>query len=106
MSSTYYLVLACGVLAVAYGAIAIKSIMAQPTGTERMQEIAAAVQEGAAAYLKRQYITIGIVGVVVCVLLGLRLGMSVAVGFAIGAVLSGITGFIGMHVSVRANVRT
>ena len=106
MSSTYYLVLACGVLAVAYGAIAIKSIMAQPAGTERMQEIAAAVQEGAAAYLKRQYITIGIVGVVVCVLLGLRLGMSVAVGFAIGAVLSGITGFIGMHVSVRANVRT
>ncbi len=106
MSSTYYLVLACGVLAVAYGAIAIKSIMAQPTGTELMQEIAAAVQEGAAAYLKRQYITIGIVGVVVCVLLGLRLGMSVAVGFAIGAVLSGITGFIGMHVSVRANVRT
>ena len=106
MSSTYYLVLACGMLAVAYGAIAIKSIMAQPTGTERMQEIAAAVQEGAAAYLKRQYTTIGIVGVVVCILLGLRLGLPVAIGFAIGAVLSGVTGFIGMHVSVRANVRT
>ncbi|MCK5167585.1 MAG: sodium/proton-translocating pyrophosphatase, partial [Rhodospirillaceae bacterium] len=106
MSSTYYLILACGLLAVAYGAIAIRSIMALPTGTDRMQEIAAAVQEGAAAYLKRQYTTIGIVGVVVCILLGLRLGLPVAIGFAIGAILSGLTGFIGMHVSVRANVRT
>lgn len=66
MLSTYYLVLACGVLAVAYGAFAVKSIMSLPTGTDRMQEIAAAVQEGAAAYLKRQYMTIGVVGVVVC----------------------------------------
>ena len=106
MSSTYYLVLACGAIAVVYGAVAIKSIMALPAGNERMQEIAAAVQEGAGAYLKRQYTTIGIVGVVVCVLLGLRLGVPVAVGFAIGAILSGVTGFIGMHVSVRANVRT
>ncbi|MDH5188049.1 MAG: sodium-translocating pyrophosphatase [Rhodospirillaceae bacterium] len=106
MSSTYYLVLACGAIAVAYGAIAIKSIMSLPAGNERMQEIAAAVQEGAGAYLKRQYTTIGVVGIVVCALLAWRLGAPVAIGFAIGAILSGVTGFIGMHVSVRANVRT
>jgi len=106
MSNVYLLVMACGVLAVLFGAYATRSILAAPAGNERMQEIATAIQEGAAAYLKRQYITIGVVGVVVCVLLGLRLGLSVAVGFAIGAVLSGITGFIGMHISVRANVRT
>ncbi|MCK5446445.1 MAG: sodium-translocating pyrophosphatase, partial [Rhodospirillaceae bacterium] len=106
MSSIYLLVIGCGVLAVIYGAYATRSIMALPDGNERMREIASAVQEGAAAYLKRQYITIGIVGVVVCVLLGLRLGLPAAIGFAIGAVLSGVTGFIGMHVSVRANVRT
>jgi K(+)-stimulated pyrophosphate-energized sodium pump len=106
MESLYYLVIACGVLAVLYGAYATRAVLAAPAGTERMQEIAAAVQEGAGAYLKRQYTTIGIVGIVVCVLLGLRLGGAVAIGFAIGALLSGLTGFIGMLISVRANVRT
>src|SRR3989339_221480 len=106
MESLYYLVIACGVLAVLYGAYATRAVLAAPAGTERMQEIAAAIQEGAGAYLKRQYTTIGVVGIVVCVLLGLRRGGAVAVGFAIGAVLSGLTGFIGMLISVRANVRT
>ena len=106
MSMTYYMVLASGLLAVLYGAYAIRSVLAQPAGNDRMQEIAAAVQEGAAAYLNRQYATIAAVGVVIGLLLGWQLGMAVAGGYFIGAILSGVAGYIGMHVSVRANVRT
>jgi K(+)-stimulated pyrophosphate-energized sodium pump len=104
--SLYTLVIACGVLALLYGAYAIRSVLSAPAGNARMQEIAAAIQEGAAAYLNRQYTTVAVVGAVVGILLGLKLGMTVAVGYFIGAVLSGVAGYIGMNVSVRANVRT
>src|SRR3954468_135964 len=100
------IVIACGVLAVLYGIYGIRRIVGMPAGNDRMQAIAAAIQEGANAYLNRQYTTIGIVGVVICVLLGFTLGIYVAVGFAVGSVLSGVAGYVGMNVSVRANVRT
>jgi K(+)-stimulated pyrophosphate-energized sodium pump len=100
------LVIACGVLAVLYGVYATRRIIALPTGNARMQEIAAAIQEGAGAYLNRQYTTIGIAGLVVAVILGATLGVTVALGFVIGAILSGVAGYVGMNVSVRANVRT
>ncbi|HLH95354.1 MAG TPA: sodium-translocating pyrophosphatase [Xanthobacteraceae bacterium] len=101
-----WIIILCGLLAVGYGIWATSSVMAADAGSPKMQEISAAVREGAQAYLKRQYTTIGGVGVVICIIVAWFLGPSVAVGFAIGAVLSGVTGFIGMNVSVRANVRT
>ena len=106
MSFVVWFVIACGLLSLAYGAWAYRSVMAAPTGNDRMREIAAAIQEGAQAYLKRQYTTIAIVGAVVFVFLFAVLGGAVALGFAIGAVLSGAAGFIGMNVSVRSNLRT
>src|SRR5450631_3686890 len=99
------LIIACGLLAIVYGIWAIWSVMQADPGNAKMQEISAAVREGAQAYLKRQYATIGLVGVVIFVILGFTLGWLVAVGFLVGALLSGATGFIGMNVSVRANVR-
>ena len=104
MTALWVIVL-CGALSIVYAIWATSSVLKADAGNARMQEIAAAVAEGAQAYLKRQYMTIGMVGIVIFALLAYFLGMLVAVGFLIGAVLSGAAGFIGMNVSVRANVR-
>jgi len=106
MNSVIYLIIACGVLSVVYAAWAIQSVMSADAGNKRMQEIAGHIREGATAYLTRQYLTIAIVGAVVFVIAWLLLSGTAAIGFAIGAILSGAAGFIGMLVSVRANVRT
>ncbi|HSG66477.1 MAG TPA: sodium/proton-translocating pyrophosphatase, partial [Gammaproteobacteria bacterium] len=101
-----WLALGAALLAIAYGMVSITWILGQSAGNERMQEIAAAVQEGAKAYMDRQYLTISVVGVVLFVVLGLALDWATAGGFAIGAIFSALAGYIGMFVSVRANVRT
>jgi len=101
-----WLAIGAGALAVVYGVVSMVQIIALPAGNARMQEIAAAIQAGAQAYLNRQYMTIGIVGVALFVVLGLALDWPSAGGFAVGAILSGLTGYIGMNISVRANVRT
>jgi len=106
MSNYLWLVIAAGALGVLYGAIQTAALMKASTGNERMREIAAAIQEGASAYLRRQYMTIGVVGVVILIAAWLLIGQWAALGFLIGAVLSGAAGFAGMLISVRANVRT
>jgi K(+)-stimulated pyrophosphate-energized sodium pump len=106
MSGAFWLIIACGALAIVYGIVAYRQVVAAPAGNETMRGIAAAIAEGAAAYLNRQYRTIAIVGVVVTAVLVFTLGLHVALGFVVGAVLSGAAGYVGMNVSVRANVRT
>ena len=106
MSLELWLVIAAGLLAIVYGVFTVNSVMSMSTGSERMKEIAGAIQEGAQAYLNRQYTTIAAVGAVVFLVLLVLLDLTTAVGFAIGAILSGAAGFVGMLVSVRANVRT
>ncbi|HZA02789.1 MAG TPA: sodium/proton-translocating pyrophosphatase, partial [Hyphomicrobiaceae bacterium] len=106
MDNVMWAIIACGLLSIVYGAWTVNAVMAADAGTQRMQEIAGAIQEGANAYLLRQYSTIAIAGVVVFLVVAYFLGPLVGFGYLVGAVLSGAAGFTGMHVSVRANVRT
>ncbi|TXC72080.1 sodium-translocating pyrophosphatase [Sphingomonas ginsenosidivorax] len=104
--TTVYVSIICGVIAVLYGFITSRQVLAASPGNEKMQDIAAAIQEGAKAYLGRQYTTIAVVGVIVAAILLFTLGLTSTIGFVIGAVLSGVAGYVGMNISVRANVRT
>jgi K(+)-stimulated pyrophosphate-energized sodium pump len=106
MTTVFYLIIACGTLSIVYGLWTARSVLAADPGSKRMQQIAAAIQEGAQAYLARQYTTVAAVGVVIFIIGYFLLGLPQAIGFAIGAILSGAAGYIGMNVSVRANVRT
>ena len=106
MTTVLYLIIACGALSIVYGVLTARQVLEASPGSKKMQEIAAAIQEGAQAYLARQYTTVAVVGAVIFVIGLFLLGLPQAIGFAIGALLSGAAGYIGMNISVRSNVRT
>ena len=106
MIGTLYLIIASGLLAILYGYIASKQILSASPGNSKMQEIAKAIQEGAKAYLNRQYKTIAIVGIIILIIITFALGIWVGLGYFVGAFLSGTAGYVGMLISVQANVRT